>query len=203
MGAAAGIGADQHPPPQLAGQLGQRQPGDLGVFAGDVRSGVAPPQHDRQGFAARSGGVVSGRGQGVEPKRLPRRCRERAITIVASSPPGSATRPRLAPGHRLGPGVLAGRGQCFADRTQRQRGVRGQGGDQSGHRWVGGHRPANAGCARSTAISARQSLPQHEYHDDVSNDLPRAMDRPRGAPPGQPSGQGLAQPGDPGSFCQQ
>ena len=41
MRAAAGVGADQHPPPLAAGQLGQRQPGHLDVLGRGVRPGVA------------------------------------------------------------------------------------------------------------------------------------------------------------------
>jgi hypothetical protein len=36
MGAAAGVSADQHPPPQVAGQLRHAQPGGLDVVGGGV-----------------------------------------------------------------------------------------------------------------------------------------------------------------------
>ncbi len=36
MGAAAGIGADEHPAAQLPGQLGQRDPGRLNVLGRGV-----------------------------------------------------------------------------------------------------------------------------------------------------------------------
>ena len=41
MGAAAGVGADQHPAAQAAGQLGERQPGHLDVVGGGIGPGVA------------------------------------------------------------------------------------------------------------------------------------------------------------------
>jgi mannose-6-phosphate isomerase-like protein (cupin superfamily) len=100
VGAAAGIGADQHPAPQPAGQLGQGQPGGLDVVAGGVRPGVAGPQHDGQRLPA-AVAVVGEAGQRVEaPGLLPRGSGlflvEQAVTIVASR--STVTRPPPAPG---------------------------------------------------------------------------------------------------------
>jgi len=57
--AAARIGADQHPPPYLAGQLGQGQPGGLDVVSSRVRAGVSCPQQDRQRLPGAFGAMIS------------------------------------------------------------------------------------------------------------------------------------------------
>jgi hypothetical protein len=67
MRAAAGIGADQHPPPQLAGQLGQRQPGHLDMLRRGIRPGVPGAQQNGQRLPARSGAVVGERGRRMKP----------------------------------------------------------------------------------------------------------------------------------------
>jgi hypothetical protein len=63
MGAAAGIGPDQHPPPQPLWRLRERQNGHLNVLTGRAGSGAAGPQHDAQRFPASPGAVIGERGQ--------------------------------------------------------------------------------------------------------------------------------------------
>jgi len=70
VGAAAGVGPDQHPPPQPGRQLGHRQPGGLDVVGGGVRPGIAGPEQDGQRFAAAVRAVVGERRQRVEAVRL-------------------------------------------------------------------------------------------------------------------------------------
>ena len=55
MGAAGGVGADQHPAAQVAGQLGEGEPGGLDVVRGGVGAGVAGSQRDGQRFPGPSG----------------------------------------------------------------------------------------------------------------------------------------------------
>jgi hypothetical protein len=68
VGAAAGVGADQHlasDPAAFGGerQLPQRIPGHRDVIGSGVRPGVARPQHDRQWFTGALGSVVNERAQ--------------------------------------------------------------------------------------------------------------------------------------------
>ena len=63
--AAARIGADQDPPAQAAGQLRDREPGDLDVVGGGVRSGAPVAEQDREGLAVPGRAVVGEAGQGV------------------------------------------------------------------------------------------------------------------------------------------
>jgi hypothetical protein len=65
VGAAAGISADQHPAPQVAGQLRQREPGGLDVVAGGVGARVPRPQHDSQRLPGAFRAVISEDGQRV------------------------------------------------------------------------------------------------------------------------------------------
>jgi len=67
VGAAAGVGADQHPAPGLAGHLGESELGHRDVLGRGVRSGVASAQQDRQRFPARPTAVVDERGERMEP----------------------------------------------------------------------------------------------------------------------------------------
>ena len=61
MRAAAGVGADQHRAPQVAGQLRDREPGRLDVVGGGVGARVAGPQHQGQRLPV-PGFAVVGRG---------------------------------------------------------------------------------------------------------------------------------------------
>ena len=132
--AAAGIGADQHPPPQLAGQLGQRQPGSLDVIGGGVGPGVARPQHDGQRFPGAFWTVVGEGGQRVEPEGLlPGRAgllllraggHDRGVEVNGDQTASAGCR---VPGQL--PGPCPGGGPRSADRLQRPRRVRGQGTD--------------------------------------------------------------------------
>jgi hypothetical protein len=49
VGAAAGVGPDQDPAPQVAGQLRQGEPGGLDVVGRGVRAGVPGPPHEGSG----------------------------------------------------------------------------------------------------------------------------------------------------------
>ncbi len=70
LGAAAAVGADQHPAPQVAGQLGHREPGRLDMVRGGIRPGVARPQHDGQRLSGPGGAMVGEHRQRVESERL-------------------------------------------------------------------------------------------------------------------------------------
>jgi hypothetical protein len=59
MSPAAGVGADQHPPPQAAGQLRQGQPGGFDVVSCSVRASVACPQQDCQRLPGALSAVIS------------------------------------------------------------------------------------------------------------------------------------------------
>jgi hypothetical protein len=50
--AAAGVGADQHPPAQMLRELRDRQAGRLDMVGGDVRPGVPRSEHQGQRFPA-------------------------------------------------------------------------------------------------------------------------------------------------------
>jgi hypothetical protein len=99
-----------------------------------------------------------------------------------------------------GPGPLAGRRPGCADRAQRPRRVSSQGGDQPGYHRVGGDR---AGCARSTATSARQSPPSPTATARSVIILPGSCTRPRRPVPAQPRRQSLLQAGHDGGAAQQ
>jgi hypothetical protein len=70
MRATAGVGADQHPAAQFAGQLRQRELGHLDVLRRGVRPGIPRAQQDGQRLPARPGAVIGERREGVEPERL-------------------------------------------------------------------------------------------------------------------------------------
>jgi hypothetical protein len=73
-GAAAGIGADQHPPPRGCGELGESSAGRGDVVGGGVRPGLAGAEHDGQPLPGSFRAVISKDSQGVEPVGfLPRR----------------------------------------------------------------------------------------------------------------------------------
>ena len=65
MGAAAGVGADEHLTAQVAGQLGQGEPGGFDVVGCGVRPGVPGAQQDGQRLAGAFGAVISEDGQRV------------------------------------------------------------------------------------------------------------------------------------------
>jgi hypothetical protein len=209
MGAAAGVGADQHPAALAAGQLGQRQPGRANMLSRGVGPGVAGPQHDGQRLPARRGAVVGECGQRVKPVGLlPRRRgllllrvrgHERGVDVHRDQRPARARRP--APGQR--PGSFAGGGPRGADRPQRPGRLRSQRADQPGHHRIGGHR---AGQLRLRAQHRHigQAVPaQRQRHHQIGEDLPRVMRRPRRPPPGQPRRQAPAQAGGPQRLQQQ
>ena len=209
MGAATGIGADQHAAPRPAGQLRQRQPGHLDVLGRGVRSGVPGAQQDGQGLPACPIAVVGERSQRMEPiGLLPGRSgflflrvrqHDRRVDVHRDQrrvPAGGAVagqRPGAHAGCRPGP----------ADRPQRPRALRGQRADQAGDHRIRRHRPRQLRLgAQHRDIS--QAVPtQGECHGQVGQDLPRVVHRPRRPPPGQGAGQALAQPSDPQRLGQQ
>ena len=70
MGAAAGVGADQHLAAQVRGQLGQRELRGLDVVGCGIGPGIAGPQHHRQRLARALGAVVGEHRQRMEPEAL-------------------------------------------------------------------------------------------------------------------------------------
>ena len=159
---AAGIGADQHLPPQPAGQLGQRQPGHPDVLAGHVRPGVPGPQHDGQRFPAGPGAVAGERpAAGTRTSSSTSRgAGERASTIVASRSTGTSD--PSPPGARS-PASAHARSRAAVRAARIARSARGASAasamtsrETTGSEATG---PASPDWARSTAISARQSPP--------------------------------------------
>ena len=62
--------ADQHLPPQVTGQLGEREPGGLDMVGGGVGAGVPGAQHDGQGLPVPVCAVVGPGGHRVEAEGL-------------------------------------------------------------------------------------------------------------------------------------
>ena len=166
VGAAAGVGADQHPPPRSAGQLRQREPGHLDVLGRGVRPGVPGAQHDGQRLPARPGAVVGERGERDGTRTSSSRSERLSPSPSARArswrrcPPGSGSRPRQARGRRPAPRPAPGprRGPCGspAAPAARPRPARLTSREITGSEATG---PASSGWARSTATSARQSPP--------------------------------------------
>jgi len=65
MGAAAGVGAEQHLLPLPGRELRQREPGRLDMVRGSVRARAGGPQQDGQGLPGPVRAVVGERGQRV------------------------------------------------------------------------------------------------------------------------------------------
>ena len=189
MGAAAGVSADQHPPPQAAGQLRQGQPGRLDVIGGRVRPGVPGPQHDGQRLTGPPGAVVGEDGQGMEaegllPGRrglvlLRARGHDRRVDVHRDQPAVRAG--RGVAGQR--PGPLPGGGPRRADRLQRRGASAASRADQPGDHRVGGHQ-AEQFRLRAQHRDISQAVPaQRQRHRQIRDDLPRVVHRPGGPPP--------------------
>ena len=150
MGAAAGIGADQHPPPRDCGELGESSAGRGDVVGGGVRPGVAGAEHDGQRLPGSFRAVISKHSQGVEPVGfLPRR---RGLLLIGVHGDDGGVdvdrdQPAAGAGRRISgqfPGAFPGCGPCFADRCHRRGRVRCELRDQTGYDRVGSHRPEQA-----------------------------------------------------------
>ncbi len=203
MGAAAGVGADQHPATQLAWQLGQGQPGGLDMVGGGVRSGVPGPEQDGQRLARPVRAVIGEDGQGMEaPGFLPRgsglflvRARGHDGGVDIDSDQAAARAGRRVGGQL--PAPLPRRRAGSADRLQRAGRVGGQAGDQPGDHWVGGHRAKQPGLAAERRDVGQAVTAQRQGHGQVGDYLSRAVHGPGLLPPFQGAGQAAVQGGDP------
>ena len=209
MRAAAGVGADQDPAPQVTRQLGQREPGGLDMVSRRVRPGASRPQHDRQRLPVPAGAVVGEGGHGMEAERLlPGRRgllflgvgdHDGGVQVDGDQPAVRAR--RRVPGQR--PRPLPGRGPGGPDRLQRPRQVPGQLADQPGHHRVGRDRPGQLRLLPQHRDIGQAVPAQRDRGGQVRDDLARVMDRPRRPPPGQALRQAPAQAGDPHRLPQQ
>ena len=202
--------ADQDPAPQVARQLGQRQPGRLDVVGGGVRPGVPGPQHDGQRLPVPAGAVVGEGGHGMEAEGLlPGRRRllllgvgdhDGGVQVDGDQAAARARAPRPRPAPRPAPGPPPGRPGSPSAPAAGPRPAALTSRDTTGSDATG---PASSGCSRSTAMSARQSPPSATRGGQVRDDLARVVDRPRRPPPGQALRQAPAQAGDPHRLPQQ
>ena len=192
MGAAAGVGADQHPPPQVAGQLRQRQPGHLDVLGGGVRPGVPGPQHDGQRLPGALGAVVGERGQRVmEPERLLPGRRGLLLLRVRDHDRGvDVDRDQAAVrAGRASPASAQARSRAAARAARIARSARGASAasaptsrETTGSEATG---PASSGCGAQHRDIGQAVPAQRQRHRQVGDDLPRVVHRPRRPPPGQ------------------
>jgi hypothetical protein len=209
VGAAAGVSADQDPPAQAAGQLREREPGDLDMVGGGVGPGASVPEHDRQRLAVPARAVVGEGGQGVEAERplpgsgglLLLRVRDHDGGVQVDGDQAAAGSRGRVPGQR--PRPLPGCRPGAPDRFQRPGQVRGQLADQPGHHRVGRDRARELRLLSQHRDIRQAVAAQRDRRGQVGHDLARVVDRPWRPPPGQPARQAPAQAGDPHRLPQQ
>ena len=210
MGAAAGVGADQHLAPQVRRQLGQRQPRRLDVVGGGVRPGVPGPQHDGQRLAGPAGAVVGERGQRVEPERLLPgrrgllllrvRGHDRGVDVHRDQPAVRARARCRRPAPRPAPAPPPARPGSPSAPAARPRPAARPAGRPPGPR-----PPARTAPAQPAAppTSARQSPPSATATARSATIFPGIVHRPRRPPPAQPRRQLPAQARHPQRLGQQ
>ena len=191
VGAVAGIRADQHPAPHVAGQLRQGQPGGLDVIGCGVRAAVPGAQHDSQRLTRAFRAVISENGQRVMAVGfLPRG--HGLLLVRAGGHDCRVDVDRDQAAVRAGrgitgqfPGPRPGCGPRGADGLQCPGRISGQAGDQPGDHRIGGRRPEEL-WLRPEHRHICQAVPaQRHGHRQVGDDLSRAVHGPWLAPPFQ------------------
>lgn len=192
MGAAAGVGADQHTATAVLGKLGQGQSGGVDVVGGGVGPGIARAQHDGQWFTGSAGAVVGeGRHRVKAEGLLPGWCGLLFVGVGDDDGGVDVQRDqfalcagRIMPGQ--GPGPLTGGGTGYADGLQRPHRVGGQSVDQPRDGGIGGHGAEQLGLSAQHRDVGQAVPAQRQSDSQISDDLAGIVDRPRRPPPLQP-----------------